>query len=127
VFVLSPIWLTTSLGAEAKSRQKNTAGSEQWTAEQKAQHALQKSRAQHSSAETDEVVDRGQRRADARTAAKLAWAEESEGVAEILKEEGLLDVDAMQQLDVLVRKSSIVLCTVLGFSSPLIRDVCCPC
>ena len=48
------------------------------------------------------MLNRGQRRADARTAAKLAWAEESEGVAEILKEEGLLDVDAMQQLDVLV-------------------------
>jgi hypothetical protein len=99
---VSPVRLI-SPGSEAKSRQKNTAGSEQWTAEQKAQHALQKSKAQH--AETEEALDRGQRRSDARTAAKLAWVEESEGVAEILKEEGLLDVDAMQQLDVLVCES----------------------
>jgi hypothetical protein len=91
-----------SPGPEAKSRQKNTTGSEQWTAEQKAQHALQTAKAQHSSAETDEALDAQQGRAAARAAAKLAWAEESEGVAEILKEEGLLDADAMQQLDVLV-------------------------
>ena len=95
--------LTILTGREAKARQKNVAGSEQWTAEQKAEHALQKSKLQHSSAETTEALGTSQRRADARAAAKLAWAEESEGVAEILKEEGLLDVDAMQQLDVLVR------------------------
>ena len=44
----------------------------------------------------------GKGRAEARAAAKLARAEESQGVANILKEEGLLDAEVMQQLDVLV-------------------------
>eukprot|EP01047_Picozoa_sp_COSAG01_P029855 COSAG01_NODE_2062_length_8513_cov_8.566556_5_plen_174_part_00 len=41
----------------------------------------------------------GKNRAKNRAAMKRALAEETEGVATILKEEGLLDADAMQQLD----------------------------
>jgi hypothetical protein len=64
-------------------------------------HAMQ-TKARLASTESDGALDVAQPRAETRAAAKLARTEESEGVAEILKEEGLLDVDAMQQLDILV-------------------------
>ena len=86
---------------KAKPSAKDAAGSDQWTAEQKARHAMQ-TKARLASTESDGALDVAQPRAETRAAAKLARTEESEGVAEILKEEGLLDVDAMQQLDILV-------------------------
>lgn len=102
IMIMYSVDLTTLPGLESKARQNNT-GSEQWSAEKKQEYALQqKLKAQQASSESSEALDIPQRRADARAAAKLAWSEESEGVAEILKEEGLLNEDAMQQLDVLV-------------------------
>ena len=82
-----------------------TRDSEQWTPEEKADFHAKNNKA-NSAAGPDsaaETTDAAQGRAEARVAAKSARAEESEGVAEILKEEGLLDVDSMQQLDALVR------------------------
>ena len=49
-------------------------------------------------------VDRAARRA----AAKLSVAQETQDIAAILKEEGLLDADSMQQLDFMVRVPSML-------------------